>query len=67
MKQKFNLTKFILVLAVSHLVVYICWSFVSLSFSEPIIETLKDNSSRGAYLWFLFVVLVLGAVFYIEE
>jgi len=64
MTPKFNLQMFIYIVLGSQIAVYLCWSFVDMSFSTPLIETFKTSNSRGHYLMFLFCVLFIGLPFY---
>jgi hypothetical protein len=64
MKPKFNLSAFIYIFFGSQIIVYLCWSFVTLSFLIPLIETFKTNESRGFYLMFLFCILFVGVPHY---
>jgi len=52
-----HLKRIALVLIISHLSIYLCWSFVVFSLSTPVLETFKNNDTRGFYLLFLFMVM----------
>ena len=47
----------------AHLVVYLCYSFVELSFVKPIIYTLETNNSRSGYIAFVFMVTFFALIF----
>jgi len=65
MKPKFYLNRFILAVFGSQLLIYLCWSFIELSFTTPFIETFNTTDSRGVYIAFLVIVLFCGAPFYL--
>lgn len=59
METEFKPKKLVMYLLLIHLVIYLCWSFVELSFTEPIIKTFQDNGSRLLYL--LSVISMIAA------
>jgi len=65
MKPTFLLNRFAITILGSHIVVYLCWCFIDFSFKTPILETFKDENSRGWYLSFLFCVLFCGLPIYL--
>jgi hypothetical protein len=64
MNPKFYLNRFLCILIGLHLVVYLCWAFISLSLLEPIIKTFSTADSRGFYLAFLFCSSFISAPYY---
>ena len=64
MTLKFYLHRFIYVFFGTQFLIYLCWSFIELSFLTPIIDTFKTTNSRGCYLMIMFCILVCGSPYY---
>ncbi len=65
MKTRFKPKTMIAIILISHLVIYLIWAFVVLSFAEPFIVTFSTPSSRGFYTAFFLCVIAYGAPFYL--
>lgn len=65
MKMQFKAKRFLTILILIHLLPYLCWSFILLSFTEPFITTFTTESSRGSYIFFLMALMGITAPIYL--
>ena len=65
--MNFNLKRFLRVMFYSNLSIYLIWSFIELSFAQPILRTFCDNESRSLYVAFLFVVSFFSIPYYCPD
>lgn len=64
MKPKFKLKIFIYYSLATHILIYLCWSFVKISFVKPFIDFFETEESRINFLTVIFFIMVLGLPFY---
>lgn len=64
MGMSFSLKRFIAIVSISHLISYLCWAFIELSYIEPFRFIFNSEEARVAYLMVLFCVLFCGIPFY---
>jgi hypothetical protein len=61
----FKPIRFISIILFTHLIIFLLWSFVEMSFVIPLIKTFSTNCSRFEYIIFLICLLIFSGPFYL--
>ena len=62
-KPVFKPTRLIYILIFAHLIPYLCWAFIDLSLTKPILIVFSYSEGRGGYLFFLFAIIFMSGPF----